>query len=66
VAAQIAFRFFDDHLNIHGGYQMLFLTGLSLAPEQISGGVGVNAGKKDYTHGNAIIHGLFAGIGVSF
>jgi hypothetical protein len=66
VAAQVAFRFFHDHFSIHGGYQMLFFTGLSLAPEQISRSVSANAGKKDYTHGKAIIHGLYAGIGVRF
>ena len=66
VAAQISFRFFNDHLNFHGGYQMMFFTGLSLAPEQVSRGVDEDAGKEDYTHGNAIIHGLYAGIGVSF
>ncbi len=66
VAAQVSFRFLHDHLNIHGGYQMMFFTGLSLAPEQVSRSVDRDAGGHDRTHGSAIIHGLFAGIGVRF
>jgi hypothetical protein len=65
VAAQVDFRFWE-HFNIHGGYQALFFSGLALAPEQVSKRVGENAGKKDRTNGNAIIHGLFVGLGVSF
>jgi hypothetical protein len=65
VAAELGFRFLK-YFYLHGGYEMLFLSGLSLAPEQISKSVGHNAGKKDYTHGKAIIHGLYAGLTVSF
>ena len=65
VAAEFGFRFLK-FFYLHGGYEMIFLSGLSLAPEQISKRVGSNAGKKDHTHGNAIIHGLFAGLTVSF
>lgn len=53
-------------LNIHVGYEALFLTGLSLAPEQVSKKVGHDAGKKDRTRGNGIIQGLFAGLTVRF
>jgi hypothetical protein len=65
VAAQIGFQCFK-HLNLHGGYQMMFFSGLSLAPDQVSKGVKREAGKKDHTHGTAIIHGLFAGLTWSF
>ncbi len=65
VAAQVGFQCFE-HINLHGGYQAMFFTGLSVAPEQISRGVKREAGKKDYTHGNAIIHGLFVGLIWSF
>jgi len=65
VAAQVGFRCFK-HVYLHGGYQALFFSGLSLAPEQISHKVTGSAGKKDHTHGNAIIHGLFAGLMFSF
>lgn len=65
VAAQVGFQCFE-HLNLHAGYQAMFFTGLSLAPEQISKRVNKEAGKKDHTHGNAIIHGLFVGLIWSF
>ncbi len=53
-------------MNLHIGYEVLYLTGLALAPEQISKQVDSSAGKKDYTHGNAIVHGLFAGLKLNF
>jgi hypothetical protein len=65
VAAQVGFRFLN-HFYLHGGYQALFFTGLSLAPEQVSRHVNEDAGKKDRTHGNALIHGLFAGLTLAF
>lgn len=65
VSAQFGFRFLK-FFYLHGGYEMIFLSGLSLAPEQISKKVGSHAGRKDHTHGNAIIHGLFAGLTISF
>ena len=65
VAAQVAFRFLN-HFDLHAGYQMMFFSGLSLAPEQVSEGVRTNSGKRDYTDGTAIIHGLFAGLTFSF
>ncbi|MBS0604017.1 MAG: hypothetical protein JSS60_03150 [Verrucomicrobia bacterium] len=65
VAAQIGFQCFE-HVNLHGGYQAMFFSGLALAPEQISHRVKKDAGKKDHTNGNAIIHGLFIGLVWSF
>jgi hypothetical protein len=65
VAVQVALRF-SKHLDMHAGYQALFFTGISSAPEQISKRVNNDAGKKDHTHGSAIIHGLFAGLTLSF
>jgi hypothetical protein len=60
VAAQVGFQCFK-HFNLHAGYQAMFFSGLALAPEQISKKVKKEAGKKDHTHGTAIIHGLFVG-----
>jgi hypothetical protein len=65
VAAQVAFQCFK-YLNLHAGYQAMFFSGLSLAPEQISKKVKKGAGKEDHTHGTAIIHGLFVGGVLSF
>ena len=64
VAAQMTFQF-KEHLNLHAGYQMLFFSGLAVAPEQVE--------KKTHhqsnsirVNGTAIIHGLFVGLTVSF
>lgn len=65
VAASIEFRI-PKSFSIHGGYQAIFMTGLSLAPEQVSHGTDSDAGKKDRVNGNAIIHGLFVGLSLSF
>ena len=65
VAAQVAFQCFR-HLNLHAGYQFLFFTGLATAPAQVNHGVKKDSGKKDQTHGNAIIQGLFVGLLWSF
>lgn len=65
VMAEIVFRFLK-YFQLHGGYQMMYFSGLALAPEQVSKGVGKHAGKEDYTDGTAIIHGLFAGLTISF
>jgi hypothetical protein len=65
VAAQFAI-FLSRRFNLHAGYEVLFLSGLSLAPEQISKHTSSHSGKRDYTHGVAVIHGLYAGFGLSF
>ncbi len=65
VAAQVGFQCFE-HWNLHVGYQVMFFTGLSLAPEQISKRTTKNAGKKDHTHGNAILDGVYVGLLWSF
>jgi hypothetical protein len=65
VAAQFAFNI-KNHFNVHAGYQFLFISGLALAPGQISKRTGSNAGKKDHVNGTAIIHGLFAGVAFTF
>ncbi len=65
LSALIAFQF-KDRLNLHAGYEMLFLSGLALAPEQISKKTGSDAGKRVYVDGDGMIHGLFAGVMWSF
>ncbi len=65
VAATLGFQF-KENVNLHAGYQVLFFSGLALAPEQIAKGTKVNSGDSIYTNGAAIIHGLYAGIIVSF
>jgi hypothetical protein len=61
VAAEFALHC-NSHLNFHFGYQMMFFSGLTLAPEQISYRTSKHAGERDYDHGNAIIHGMYAGV----
>ncbi|SRR5581483_1536738 len=65
VAAQMDLHFLR-YFTARIGYQLIFCSGLSLAPDQISKKVGSQAGKKDDTHGNAIVHGLFAGLVIGF
>lgn len=65
VSTQFAFQF-KDHLNLHVGYEMIYMSGLALAPEQVSKKTNSSAGKKDNTHGNIIIQGVFAGLTISF
>jgi hypothetical protein len=65
VAAQFTI-YCANWLNFHAGYEALFFSGLALAPEQISRNTKSHSGKKDYTHGNAVIHGLYTGLTFSF
>ncbi len=65
IAASVGYRF-TSHFNIHAGYQMIYLTGVALAPEQISKSLEPDAHKKVSTAGNALVHGLFTGIIFSF
>lgn len=65
VAAQLALQ--PLHwFSLRVGYEMLFLNGLALAPEQVSFSVGPTAGKRVNTQGHAIGHGLFAGLVLEF
>ena len=65
VAAQLGFHFLR-YFTVRVGYQMMFFSGLSLAPDQISKKVGRHAGREDHTHGNAIVHGVFGGLVIGF
>lgn len=49
-------------LELHIGYQAIFMTGLALAPEQLSKKVTPHAGAQDYTSGNVVIQGIVAGM----
>lgn len=63
VPISLTYRF-KRHFNIHGGYEMLYLTGVALAPEQIH--------KKSVTSSNVniegqiLIHGAFLGLGIGY
>lgn len=65
VAALVGFQF-KKHLNLHLGYQVLFFSGLALAPEQINKSGDPDVKKEVHVNGAAIIHGLFAGLLWSF
>lgn len=53
-------------LNFYAGYEMIYLSGLALAPEQVNKHTGSSAGKNVYTHGDGIVHGLYTGLICSF
>ncbi len=65
VAAALAYQF-NTHFNIHGGYQMLYLSGIALAPEQISKRTGPHSGSACNLDGQAIVHGWFLGLSFGF
>lgn len=65
VAGQMDLHFLK-YFTARIGYQLMFWSGLSLVPDQINKNVGSQAGKKDHTNGNAIVHGLFAGLVIGF
>ncbi len=65
VSASFGIQIFS-HLNVHVGYQFIYLAGLALAPEEISLSTRDDAGKRVNTHGNAMFDGAFAGIILSF
>ncbi len=65
VAAEFAIHC-NRHLDFRAGYQMMFFSGLTLAPEQISYRTSKRAGDRVYDDGNAIIHGLFVGMTIAF
>jgi hypothetical protein len=58
--------YFKEHINVHAGYQFLYLSGIATAEDQLVRRVSGNSGKTIHTHGVAMIHGLFAGLTVSF
>jgi hypothetical protein len=58
--------YFKDHINLHGGYQFLYFSGIATAEDQLSQKITSDAGKAVHTHGVAIIHGLFVGLMISF
>ncbi len=60
-SASLAYQL-NTHFNIHGGYQMLYVTGVALAPEQFSPKTTSNAGRKVDMSGQAIVHGWFLGL----
>lgn len=65
VAAWFAFQF-KDHVNIHGGYEMFWISSVATAEEQISKRLTSGAGKEIQPNGVVFIHGLFAGMTISF
>ena len=56
----------NSFLNIHVGYQMIYIYGLALAPEQLSKGVASTSGESVYTKGEIILYGLIAGLSIGF
>lgn len=52
--------------NIHFGYEVLYLSGLALAPEQIDTHTGPKSGHHMRMNGNALYQGIIAGVVLSF
>ncbi|MFI5334116.1 MAG: autotransporter outer membrane beta-barrel domain-containing protein [Chlamydiales bacterium] len=65
VAASFNFQI-TPHFNLHAGYEMIYLTGLALAPEQLNNSSSFDMHKHVKTSGNALIHGLFTGLIFTF
>jgi hypothetical protein len=65
LAAWLAYQVFT-HLNVHVGYEMLFLSSVATAEDQIRKQLNTEAAKKIDPNGAVIIHGLFGGVILSF
>lgn len=65
LAASFNFQI-TPHFNLHAGYQMIYLAGVALAPEQLSNSSDVVAHHRVTVSGNVLIHGLFTGLIFSF
>ena len=65
LAALLAFQMMT-HLNVHAGYEMIFLSSVATAEDQIRKRLTSGASNKIEPNGAVIIHGLFAGIILSF
>lgn len=64
VLASLTYKPFT-HLNFRVGYEMIYLTNVALAPEQLEKH-NDPFHKRVYTKGEALIHGLFAGMTLGF
>lgn len=65
LSALMSYSFWDA-FEVHGGYQMLYLTGMAFASEQLDDKVGPDNGKRLYHKGQCFIHGAFAGLSLNF
>ncbi len=54
------------YLNVHAGYQMIFLSGLVLAPEHMDRDTCPSSGREFEANGEAILHGFYGGISIGF
>lgn len=58
--------YISRYARIKIGYEMLYLTRLALAPEQVRKDILGSDGKHINTNGEALIHGGFAGLSIGF
>ncbi len=65
VAAWLVFQF-KDHLNFHFGYEMIFLSSVATAEDQMGKRLTSGDGKQIDPNGAVIIHGLLGGMTISF
>lgn len=54
------------HFNLHVGYELLYLDGVGVAPDQITFTTDPTLDKKLDRHASALMHGAFAGLSFSF
>ncbi len=57
---------FKEPFNLHLGYEVMYISGVALAPEQMQRSTNTESGKHVYTKGYVLIQGLFAGATFSF
>ncbi|MBS0616532.1 MAG: hypothetical protein JSR58_08280 [Verrucomicrobia bacterium] len=55
-----------EHVNLHAGYQLIYLSSVGTAEDQISKRLSPQAGKNVQPNGVVLIHGLFVGLNISF
>lgn len=55
-----------NHLIVRGGYEALYISGVALAPDQLNKQITVHCCKKINVKGNALLHGAFIGVAISF
>jgi hypothetical protein len=65
IAASIQYQV-TSHINLHGGYQVIYLAGVALSPEQYTNNSSSSLAHHRVSDGNILLHGLFAGFTLSF
>jgi hypothetical protein len=65
VEALITFQW-TANFNLHAGYEVIYLNGMALAPEQIDKGTHAHSGRRIHDGGVIYIQGVVAGLNLGF